>query len=143
MPYFTRVIVWILFGVPMLALSAIGCATSQETPVERALRIEPMLSAAGFHATPADTPARKARLQSMTPLEIRFTPREGKMHYWFADPYHCHCVFNGNQQAYEAFERAREQKQGANQDEMTEQMNQAAAQESMTFMTSPANEIFY
>jgi hypothetical protein len=140
MPYITGAIV--LLVIPMLALFAIGCAT-QESPVERALRIEPMLSAAGFRATPADTPARKAQLQGMTPLEIRFTPREGKMLYWFADPYHCRCVFSGNQEAYEAFERAREQKQVANQEEITEEMNQAAAQETMTFMTSPANEIFY
>jgi hypothetical protein len=143
MPYFTRAIGLILFVIPMLALSATGCATSQETPVERAMRIEPMLSAAGFHAAPADTPARKAQMQRMTPLEIRFTPREGKMHYWFADPYHCRCVFSGNEEAYEAFERAREQNQVVNQEEIMEEMNQAVAQESMTFMASPANEIFY
>src|SRR4029077_2402291 len=92
----TRTIISILF-VLMVSLAAIGCATQQETPIERALRIEPMLSSAGFRAVPGDTPARKAQLQSLTPLEIRFTPYDGKMHYWFADPYHCKCIFSGNQ----------------------------------------------
>jgi hypothetical protein len=143
MRYLTRAIVWILFVVPTVSLSATGCATPQETPVERALRIEPILSGAGFHAVPADTPARKAQLQSLTPLEIRFTPRDGKMHYWFADPYHCKCIFSGNEEAYAAYEKVREQERMANEEEIIEQMNEAVAQEKMTFMASPANETFY
>src|ERR1700730_413265 len=141
-PYITRAIVSILF-VPMVSLAAAGCATEQETPIQRALRIEPMLSGAGFHVLSADTPARKAQLQSLTPLEIRFTPNNSKMHYWFADPYRCNCIFSGNQEAYEAYERVREQQGIANEEEMTAQMNEAVAQEKMTFMVSPANEIFY
>jgi hypothetical protein len=141
-PYITRPIVSILF-VPMVSLAAAGCATQQETPIQRALRIEPMLSGAGFHVLSAHTPARKAQLHSLTPLEIRFTPNSGKMHYWFADPYRCNCIFSGNQEAYEAYERVREQQGIANEEEMTAQMNEAVAQEKMTFMVSPANEIFY
>jgi hypothetical protein len=138
----TRVIISILF-VPMISLAAPGCATQQETPVERALRIEPMLSGADFHVLPADTPASKTQLHSLTPLEIRFAPHDGKMHYWFADPYHCNCIFSGNEKAYEAYEQVREQQGMADEEEMTAQMNEAAAQAKMTFMVSPANEIFY
>ena len=138
-PYIARAIVSIMF-VPMVSLAAAGCATQQETPIQRSLRIEPMLSGAGFHVLLAHTPARKAQLHSLTPLEIRFTPNNGKMHYWFADPYRCNCIFSGNQEAYE---RVREQQGIANEEEMTAQMNEAVAQEKMTFMVSPANEIFY
>jgi hypothetical protein len=140
--YLTRAIISVLF-VPMVSLAALGCATQQETPIERALRLEPMLSGAGFHVLPADTSARKAQLESLTPLEIRFTPYDGKMHYWFADPYHCNCIFSGNEEAYEAYEWVREQQRIANEEEMTAQMKEAVAQENMTFMASPANEIFY
>ncbi|HXR24577.1 MAG TPA: hypothetical protein VN742_04380 [Candidatus Binataceae bacterium] len=138
----TRAIMSALF-ISMASLVAAGCATPQETPIERAQRIEPMLSGAGFHVLPADTPARKTQLQSLTPLEIRFSPQNGEMHYWFADPYHCICIFSGNEEAYEAYERAREKQRIANEEEMTALMNEAAEQENMTFMVSPANEIFY
>jgi hypothetical protein len=140
--YITHTIISILL-VPMVSLAATSCATQQETPIERALRIEPMLSGAGFQAVPGDTPARKAQLQSLTPLEIRFTPYGGKMHYWFADPYHCKCIFSGNQDAYVAYLRVWDHQGIANQEEMTAQMNEAVAQKTMTFMVSPADEIFY
>jgi len=140
--YLTRAVISILF-VLMVSLTSTGCATQQETPIERALRIEPMLSGAGFHLLPADTPARKAQLQSLTPLELRFTPHNGKMQYWFADPYYCDCIFSGNEEAYEAYERIREQQGIANEEEMTAQMNEAVLQENMTFMASPADEIFH
>lgn len=143
MRHFTHAIRWILFLVPVLSPAVSGCATSGETPVERALRIEPMLAGAGFQVVPADTPERKAQLQSLTPLEIRFTPDDGKMHYWFADPYHCKCIYSGNEAAYAAYEGVREQQMLANESDMAEQMNEAVAQESMTFMASPADEIFY
>jgi len=140
--YLTRTIISILL-VPMVSLAATSCATQQETPIERALRIEPMLSSAGFQAVPGDTPARKAQLQSLTPLEIRFTPYDGKMHYWFADPYHCKCIFSGNQEAYAAYVRVWDHQRITNEEEMTAQMNEAVAQKTMTFMVSPADEIFY
>jgi hypothetical protein len=140
--YLIRTVVSILL-VPMVSLTVASCARQQETPIERALRMEPLLSSAGFQALPGDTPARKAQLQSLTPLEIRFTPYDGKMHYWFADPYHCKCIFSGNQEAYAAYERVLEHQRIANQEEMTAEMNEAVVQTPMTFMVAPADEIFY
>lgn len=126
-----------------ISIIAAGCAT-QETPAQHAQRIEPMLSAAGFHVHPADTPARQAQLQSLTPLKMRFYPRNGTMHYWYADPYYCQCIFGGNEQAYGAYERIRLQQQMENQQEMAARMNEdAAAQENMDFMAWPADPYFY
>ena len=65
------------------------------------------------------------------------------MHYWFADPYHCKCIFSGNQEAYAAYVRVWDHQRIANQEEMTAQMNEAVAQRAMTFVVSPADEIFY
>jgi hypothetical protein len=127
----------------LFALVIAGCAT-QETPVQHAQRIEPMLSAAGFHVHPADNPARQAQLQSLTPLKMRFYPRNGKMHYWYADPYYCNCIFSGNEKAYDAYERIRLQQQMANQQEMSARMNEdAAAQENMNFTMWQPDPFFY
>jgi hypothetical protein len=128
--------------VSVAAITA-GCST-QETPVQHAQRVEPLLSAAGFHVLPADNPARQAKLQSLTPLKMRFFPREGKMHYWYADPYFCHCIYSGNEQAYDAYQRIKLQQQMAKQDELSAEMNQdAASQEYMNSMEWPANQVFY
>lgn len=146
MPQLKRAVITIVAALAA-SIAGAGCAATQvpETPIERAQRIEPMLNAAGFRVLPADTAERRVRLSSMTPLQIRFTPLNGKMQYWFADPYYCNCLYAGDEKAYAAYEKALEQIQVANQGEMTSQMNQAAAssRQNMTFMASPADEIFY
>jgi hypothetical protein len=146
MPQLNRTVITILAALAA-SVAAAGCAATQvpETPIERAQRIEPMLNAAGFRVLPADTPERRSQLASMTPLQIRFTPHEGRMQYWFADPYYCNCLYIGNDKAYDAFAKELEQIQIANQQEMAAQMNEdaAAEQENMTFMAWPADEIFY
>ena len=109
-----------------------GCAT-QETPEQRAQRIEPMLAAAGFRAHPADSPAKLQNLQAMTPLKVRFTAKDGKMHYWFADPVYCTCLYTGGQDAYEHYQQLRLQQKTAEQEQETAEMNESAASEEMNF----------
>jgi hypothetical protein len=128
----------------LFAIMTLGCAAQPETPIQRAQRIEPLLSAAGFHMHPADTPARQNQLHTLTPLKVRFYPYNGKMHYWFADPYYCNCIFAGNEQAYDSYQRERLQQQMANQQERSAQMNEEAAQqENMNFMMWPPEPFFY
>src|SRR5690349_920589 len=59
------------FAIVVMLLSWVitGCA---ETPLQRARRLEPLLSAAGFHMAPADTPQRQQELASHTPLKMRY-----------------------------------------------------------------------
>ena len=133
----------VAFVTALLTVIATGCAT-QETPTQQAKRIEPLLSAAGFHVHPADTPARQAQMQSLTPLKMRFYPRNGKMHYWFADPYYCDCIYSGNEQAYASYQQIRLQQRMASQQEMTAQINEdAASQESMDTMMWQPDPFFY
>jgi hypothetical protein len=110
--------------VSIVSIVAAGCASQQETPVQRAQHSEQLLSAAGFRALPADTPARQAKLQSLTPLKIRFFPHNGKMHYWYADPYYCNCIFSGNQESYDAYEAIRTKQQLANEQQETSLNNE-------------------
>jgi hypothetical protein len=127
----------------LIVTLAAGCST-QETPTQHAQRVGPLLSAAGFHVLPVDTPARQQQLQSLTPLQMRFFPHNGKMHYWYADPYYCNCIYSGGPKAYDAYQRIKLQKQLENQNEMSAEMNeQAASEQYMNAMQWPADEVFF
>jgi hypothetical protein len=132
--YASTVVRYLILGT---LLFAAGCAT-QETPMQRAQRIEPMLSAAGFHMKPTTNAAQQATLQGMTPLKVRFYPLNGKMHYWFADPVYCDCLFVGNDDAYQRYEQIRLQQQDVQAQERAAEMNEDAAQEEqMNWMMWP------
>ncbi|MGH8012018.1 MAG: hypothetical protein ACREQ4_05925 [Candidatus Binataceae bacterium] len=120
------------------ALSA--CAPSAS---ERAHQLEPMLSAAGFRMYPADTPARMDELKSLTPLKMRYYPYKGKLHYWFADPKVCHCIYIGNAEDYQEFEKLKLEQERVKNEERAAEMNQEAAQqEQMNFMMWPMGPFF-
>ena len=121
---------------------AIGCAT-QETPTQRAERIEPLLSAAGFHMTPASTPSQQNALKTMTPLKVRYYPYKGKLHYWFADPDYCDCLFIGNQTAYDHYEKIRIQQQDVKAEERSAELNEEAAQQEQMDWTLWPGPFFY
>jgi len=112
--------------------------------MQRAQRIEPLLSAAGFHMQPADTAAKQQALQGLTPLKVRFYPYNGKMHYWFADPVYCDCLFVGNEKAYQQYEQIRLQQQAVQTERQTAEINEEAAQqEQMDFGVWPGEPFFY
>ena len=124
------------FAIVIVALLA-GCAT-QETPQQRAERIEPMLSAAGFHMLPADTPSRIAETQRLTQLKVRYFIDNGKPRYWFNDPGNCHCVYVGGEKNYQQYEQIRLSQQAAQQQVEAARLNEdAAEQEQMNMMLWP------
>jgi hypothetical protein len=115
-----------------LALWVCACcaiAACAETPEHRAQRLEPMLSAAGFHMVSADTPARADELNSMTPLKMRYFSQGGKMHYWFADPVVFHCLFVGNENAYQRYQQIKLQERMQQQAAETAMLNEDAAEQ--------------
>jgi hypothetical protein len=84
------------------ALSVAGldaCESVQQRVTEQ----EDKLSAAGFIVKPANTPDRQAMLKKLTP--DKFIRREdGDMvHYVYADPIVCGCLYVGTQEAYNRF----------------------------------------
>lgn len=108
-----------------LAFTAAGCGTADSplpalpdiqalreevrpppTPAAIAQNTEPMLEAAGFVKLPADSPERQQKLASLEPLKLNYyVGKTGKLHYWFADPDYCHCLFHGDAQAWERYEQ--------------------------------------
>jgi hypothetical protein len=80
----------------------------------------------------------------MTPLKVRFYPYNGKMHYWFADPVYCDCLFVGNEQAYQQYEQIRLQQQDVREQQQTAELNEdAAQQEQMNFGMWPGEPFLY
>jgi hypothetical protein len=118
-----------------------GCA---ETPRQRAHRLEPMLSAAGFHMVAADTPQRQQELSSHTPLKVRYYFANGKPHYWFADPYVCNCVYIGNEADYQKYQQLKLQQQTVEREQAAAAMNEdAAEEEEFNPMMWPSAPLFY
>jgi hypothetical protein len=128
-----------IFTIVSLMLS--GCAESSQ---HRAQRLEPMLSAAGFHMLPADTPQREQELASHTPLKMRYHFSNGKPRYWFADPYVCNCVYVGNEAEFQKYQQLKLQEQMVEREQVAAEMNEnAAEQEQFNFMTWPGSPFIY
>jgi hypothetical protein len=103
-----------------------GCA---ETPQQKAQHIEPLLSAAGFHMHPADTPERENALKLLTPYKMRYYTRAGTLHYWYADPDFCDCIYVGKEKNYQRFEQLRVEQRMASEQAQAAQLNEEAAQQ--------------
>lgn len=83
-----------------------GCAVSAGVRHhEEAEVIGRRLQAAGFHALPADTPAKQARMETLPKLLFSTVERDGKRRYVLADPYRCRCVYVGDEAAYARYTR--------------------------------------
>lgn len=86
--------------VPVALCGALaGCAPKRLTPAQRAERMDSLLAASGFRPLPADTPEKVAHLESLPPLKLKKTMKDGVEQYWFADPYLCKCMYVGDAQA--------------------------------------------
>ena len=72
-----------------------------------------MLTAAGFHMVPADTPERQDDLRSRPLHRIVSGTKDSHVEYTYADPDYCHCVYVGGEKEYSEYERLRVQKETA------------------------------
>jgi hypothetical protein len=74
------------------------------------LTTEQLLAAAGFQQKVADTPAKLAHLETLTPARKLVThQRDGHLYYVYADPETCKCLYVGTAAQYQlALEKRRE-----------------------------------
>ena len=107
-------------ALAMLTLSAAlaGCV-SQQAQVSNQ---ENQLSAAGFDARPANTPERQAMLSRLPPDKFVQRPHGDTVTYVYADPLVCDCLYVGDQQAYGRYQQYVQQKQIANERQLTAQL---------------------
>ena len=84
---------------------------------------EDLLAAAGFTLVPADTAKRQASLTSLPPHKFVHQDRNGKVLFVYADPTICDCLYVGDQTAYSRYRENVFEKNLANEQQMTAQMN--------------------
>jgi hypothetical protein len=101
----------------VLPVALAGCANPVQTK-------EDMLAAAGFTLVPANTPERQASLSSLPPHKFVHQVRGNKVLFTYADPTICDCLYVGDQAAYDRYRANVFQKQIADEQQMTAQINE-------------------
>lgn len=112
-----------LVGVLLVAGVLSGCETQQQ----RVEQHEDNLSAAGFVIRPANTPERKAMLAKLPANKLVMRQRGDTIHYVYADPLVCGCLYVGTQQAYNKYKANQLAQNLANQQQMTAESYSDAA----------------
>ena len=87
----------------LFCVFSLGSLAACESIQQRATEQEDKLSAAGFIVKPANTPERQAMLKKLP--AAKFVRRENgdTVHYVYADPVVCGCLYVGTQDAYNRF----------------------------------------
>src|SRR5690349_18871111 len=121
-----------LAAAVVLAGALAGCAAMQPTPEQRAEQIEPMLSAAGFKMLPADNQQKLNHLQSLPQFEVKYFPGEDRaMRYWMADAQVCHCLYLGDENAFQQYQKLRFEQRLADEQQQAAEEQMGAAQMEM------------
>ena len=106
-----------------LTLGLIAC----QSPQQRIEHHEDNLAAAGFVVRPANTPERQAMLARLPPHKFVQRVNGDVVHYVYADPSVCNCLYVGTQQAYNQYKRDQQQKRLADEQQMNADMYSDAA----------------
>jgi hypothetical protein len=108
-----------------LAIVLAGCTAIQK---QQAAKAQQLLAAAGFELQMADTPERLSTLQSIVPQRKVFnvSAADGPR-FVYADAEYCQCVYAGDQQAYERYQRMVIKQRLATEQDMAAQMGGDAA----------------
>ena len=104
---------FLLLGLGLVAT----CQSQQQAVATR----EDQLAAAGFIVRQANTPERQAMLKRLPPNHFVQRTHGDTVHYVYADPLVCNCLYVGSQQAYNQFKRDQQQRKLADEQLMTAQ----------------------
>jgi hypothetical protein len=99
------------------AVSIAACQSESQLVTQR----EDNLAAAGFIVKPANTPERQEMLHRLPPHTFVQRVNGDVVHYVFADPLVCGCLYVGTQQAYNAYKLHQQQQHLADEQAMTAQ----------------------
>jgi len=91
---------------------------------QQAKDTEQLLVEAGFKMKLADTPAKMAHLKTLTQHKIVPHQKDGVVYYIYADATNCQCFYWGQDQSYRSFLQLQEQRNIANEERMTAEMNE-------------------
>ncbi len=105
-------------GTAAAFLLGLGFITACQTRQEAIQHHEDNLAAAGFIIKPANTPERQAMLQRLPAHKFVQRVKGDDVHFVYADPTGCNCLYVGNQQAYDQYKRDRQQKHLADEQQL-------------------------
>ncbi len=105
------------FGTVVLGAALTGCQSGPEVITHE----ENNLAAAGFVVRPANTPARQAMLQRLPANKFVTRTHHDVVHYVYADPVVCDCLYVGTQEAYGKYRLAQQQQHLADEQRETAQ----------------------
>jgi hypothetical protein len=109
----------LLLGIASLA----ACESQQQRVVDR----EDKLAAAGFIIKPANTPERQQMLTRLPANQFVMRQNGDTIHFVYADPLVCGCLYVGTQQAYDQYKANQLQQHLADEQSMTAQTYSDAA----------------
>jgi len=115
------------FGTVLCLILSIGALAACQTQQQIVSAHEDNLAAAGFIVRPANTPERQAMLHRLPPHQFVQRVNGDAVHYVYADPLVCGCLYVGTQQAYNQYKRDQQQKNLADEQQMTAQSYSDAA----------------
>jgi hypothetical protein len=90
----------------------------QDERIKRAQKAESLMAVSGFKSMPIDTPAKQKVIQGLTPLSFTMLGHHGKIHYWYADPYYCNCVYVGDELAYLRYKQSKKERKQEEKEEV-------------------------
>jgi hypothetical protein len=99
----------------LIAILVAGCAAIEKQDTESTERL---LSAAGFNIKPADTPEKLASLQAMKQHKVvRRELSNSQLRFFYADAAVCRCLYVGDEQAYQQYQKLAVQQENALMDQ--------------------------
>ena len=111
-------------SIALVSILLTACAAMK---AEEATSKEQLLAAAGFKMQLADTPEKLAHLKTLTQKKIVVHEKDGINYYVYADATTCQCVYIGQDANYQKFQQLQAQKNIAEEQQMTAEMNENAA----------------
>ena len=96
-----------------------ACQTTQQSIGNK----EDMMAAAGFKFVPANTAQRQASFKTLPPHKFSREVKNGQVFYVYPDPTVCVCLYVGNQAAYGRYQANVFQKNLADEQQMTANIN--------------------
>jgi mannitol/fructose-specific phosphotransferase system IIA component (Ntr-type) len=110
--------------VTLLAMSALSACETQRQIISLH---EDRLSAAGFIIKPANTPERQAMLTRLPANKFVMRQNGDSIHYVYADPLVCGCLYVGTQLAYNQYKANELAQHLADEQQLTAQTYSDAA----------------
>jgi hypothetical protein len=110
-------------GSTLAILGLCAAVAACQNPQQVIGNKEDMMAAAGFKFVPANTPARQNSFKNLPPHKFSREIKNGQVFYVYPDPTVCVCLYVGSQQAYAKYQANVFQKNLADEQQMTANIN--------------------